>query len=69
MDCHTALAFSTLEQLGQSLLPESTLDELAAYFDKAQTILKNQQTPLILTMEELRRLDNLDSTSAFARGK
>ena len=44
MDSNTALAFSTLEQLGQSLLPESTLDELAAYFDKAQTILKNQQT-------------------------
>ncbi|MDG1734081.1 MAG: WYL domain-containing protein [Thalassotalea sp.] len=47
MDANTALAFSTLEQQAQSLLPESTLQDLQAYFDKANTILSSEQTPLI----------------------
>jgi len=47
MDANSALAFSTLKQVAENLLPESTLHDLSAYFDKAETILENEQTSLV----------------------
>lgn len=47
MDANTALAFSTLEQLSEALLPEQTIIDLQDYFDKAKNIIESEQTPLI----------------------
>jgi len=47
MDANSALAFSTLKQVAENLLPESTLSDLSAYFDKAETILAREETSLV----------------------
>ncbi|TWX50217.1 helix-turn-helix transcriptional regulator [Colwellia hornerae] len=47
MDANSALAFSTLKEVANELLPVSTLDDLSAYFTKAQTILASEKSPLI----------------------
>ncbi len=47
MDANTALAFSTLEKLSDTLLPESTQQKLSAYFNKANTLLENENNSLI----------------------
>lgn len=47
MDANSALAFATLQEVAHELLPETTLDELAPYFEKAQTIINNEASPLI----------------------
>ncbi|WP_440876857.1 helix-turn-helix transcriptional regulator [Thalassotalea sp. PLHSN55] len=47
MDANTALAFATLEEIATTLLPESTLSDLSAYFEKAQTIITNEKSTLI----------------------
>lgn len=47
MDANSALAFSTLKEVANELLPDTTLDELGPYFDKAQTILNQEKSPLI----------------------
>lgn len=47
MDANSALAFATLNQVADTLLPDSTLTDLKPYFDKAQTIIANEQSPLI----------------------
>ncbi|MGB1261441.1 MAG: helix-turn-helix transcriptional regulator [Cognaticolwellia sp.] len=47
MDANAALAFSTLKDVGSTLLPESTLHDLGDYFDKAKTILNSDKSPLI----------------------
>ena len=47
MDANTALAFATLEEIATTLLPETTLSDLSAYFAKAQTIIDNEKSPLI----------------------
>lgn len=47
MDANSALAFSTLKEVAGTLLPESTLDDLSAYFQKADIIIKNEKSPLI----------------------
>lgn len=47
MDANTALAFSTLEQLADSLLPASTQKRLSAYFEKANSLLEGEQSSLI----------------------
>jgi len=47
MDANSALAFSTLKEVAGTLLPESTLDDLSAYFDKAEVIIKSEKSPLI----------------------
>jgi hypothetical protein len=47
MDANSALAFSTLKEVANTLLPESTLLDLADYFEKAQLILASEKSPLI----------------------
>lgn len=47
MDANSALAFSTLQEVAGTLLPESTLDDLSAYFDKAKVIIDSEKSPLI----------------------
>jgi len=47
MDANSALAFSTLKEVAGTLLPESTLDDLSAYFDKAEVIINSEKSPLI----------------------
>lgn len=47
MDSNTALAFSTLEQLSESLLPASTQKQLSAYFNKANSLLAGEKSSLI----------------------
>jgi len=47
MDANSALAFSTLKEVANELLPVSTLDDLSAYFIKAQTIIESEKSPLI----------------------
>ncbi len=47
MDANTALAFATLEEIATTLLPETTLSDLSAYFEKARTIIDNEKSPLI----------------------
>ncbi len=47
MDANSALAFSTLKEVAGTLLPESTLDDLSAYFEKAEVIIKSEKSPLI----------------------
>ncbi len=47
MDANSALAFSTLQEVAGSLLPESTLGELTPYFSKAKIILESEKSPLV----------------------
>ncbi len=47
MDPNTALAFSTLKEVAGTLLPESTLDDLSDYFEKADVIINSEKSPLI----------------------
>lgn len=47
IDANSALAFSTLKEVAGTLLPESTLDDLSAYFDKADVIINSEKSPLI----------------------
>jgi hypothetical protein len=47
MDANSALAFSTLKEVAGTLLPESTLDDLSAYFEKAEVIINSEKSPLI----------------------
>ena len=41
------LAFSTLKEVAGTLLPESTLDDLSPYFEKAEVIINSEKSPLI----------------------
>jgi hypothetical protein len=47
MDANSALAFSTLKEVAGTLLPESTLDDLSPYFEKAEVIINSEKSPLI----------------------
>lgn len=47
MDANSALAFSTLEEIVGTLLPESTLEDLSPYFKKAKIIIDSENSPLI----------------------
>lgn len=47
MDANSALAFSTLKEVADTLLPESTLKDLSAYFEKAETIIESENSPAI----------------------
>lgn len=47
MDANSALAFSTLKEVAGTLLPETTLDDLSAYFEKAEVIINSEKSPLI----------------------
>ncbi len=47
MDANSALAFSTLKEVANTLLPESTLVDLADYFEKAELVLASEKSPLI----------------------
>lgn len=47
MDANSALAFSTLKEVAGTLLPESTLDDLSPYFEKADIIINSKKSPLI----------------------
>ena len=47
MDANSALAFSTLKEVAGTLLPESTLDDLSPYFEKADIIINSEKSPLI----------------------
>lgn len=47
MDANSAIAFSTLKKVANTLLPESTLIDLANYFEKAELVLASEKSLLI----------------------
>lgn len=58
MDSNTALAFRTLEQSGISALPNTTVDELKPYFEKARLVLA--QDPDSLHQHWIKSISNIN---------
>ena len=67
MDANSALAFSTLKEVAGTLLPESTLDDLSAYFQKADIALINSNNLVSLPLPDEEALSIIKQAIYFKK--